>query len=76
MNQRMPMPDFRQARRAARSPKWFITSAVGARHAVPLQLRDQLNTSVFVEFAHDLERIREKSQLVGTVRANRSSTIS
>jgi len=36
-------------------------SAVGARHAVPLQLWHYRNTLVFVEFARDLKRICETS---------------
>ena len=39
-------------------------AAVGARHAVPLQLRRHRNTSVFIEFPRDLRAIREKSGLV------------
>jgi hypothetical protein len=38
-------------------------SAVGARHAVPLQLRPQRTLAAFIEFATDLLRICKKSGL-------------
>jgi hypothetical protein len=39
-------------------------SAVGARHAVPLQLRQQRTIAVYIEFAMDLLRVCVKSGLI------------
>ncbi len=38
-------------------------SAVGARHVVPLQLRPSHTVATFIEFAMDLPRVCEKSEL-------------
>src|SRR5216683_6966982 len=64
-------PPFAQARGAhPRSEAWLLIkllvygSVLGARHAVPLQLR-RLNAATFIEFATDLLRVCEKFKLGG-----------